>query len=498
MPKIIFLIFLLALIVRFLYFPSNINFAYDQARDSFVSLGILKGDFKILGPPTTAGDTIFHGALIYYVLAPIYFLSGNNPEVAAAVFRIINAVGLLLVFYIGSLIFNRFVGIISAVLFAVSFEQSQYSLFFGHPALGAFTILIFYFGLALWIFKNRAMGFVIALFGLGLTIQFEDANIPLILIFVLYLILFKNKLKLLTLKTLVFGLLAISLTLSTFILSEIKYEFRMSRAILSVIFKLTERSAGNYGNILAVSERFIHDNFLANQTLVPFVLLILVISTLFLFKKQKQQVIFLLLWFSGGISTHFLNPSFTYYYSPGATVALLIFVATLIDVLFQKQKFLAVAVLGLIIFSNLSLVINENYKGANKDMVIQPGMLTVSQRKTVEYIYQKAEGQPFSINALTIPLNVKTTWDYLFNWYGKDKYVYLPVWGGEAADGYPGNLQVITDRSKLPNKRFTIIEPTIGMGQRQIDDFFRVENYFTKVIEEKTFGTIIVQMREKI
>ena len=490
-------IFLLAILIRFLYFPNNINFAYDQARDSFTSLDILKGDFKILGPPTTAGDKIFHGALVYYVLAPIYFFTDNNPEAAAAIFRIINALGVFLVFYIGTIIFNKQVGIVSALFFAISFEQSQFSLFFGHPALGVFTILIFYLGLAMWIFRDNPKGFIIALAGLGLTIQFEDANIPLILLLIIFMLFFHQKLKLLSLKTFIIGVSVFLLSISTFILAEIKYSFRMSEAIIDIILKMNG-SPSAHGNLFKVMGRFVNDNILSIQTLVPLILLIICVSIIVLIKQKtwKKQIIFLSLWFFGGLSTHILNPNFTYYYSPGAAVGLLILVAFLIYSIYQKQKILAVLMLTTIILSNMFSIINENIKGPNSDIVIQSGMLTRDQRYILDYIYEKSNKENFSVNALTVPLNIKTTWDYQFTWYGKNKYGYLPVWGGVAADGYKGYLDVVSDRSKLPAKRFTIIEPTVGIGVEHIEEFFRIENYFTKVIEEKRFGAITVQTRE--
>ncbi len=67
---------------------------------------------------------------------------------------------------------------------------------------------------------------------------------------------------------------------------------------------------------------------------------------------------------------------------------------------------------------------------------------------------------------------------------------------GETAAGFPGNLKVETARDKLPEKQFIIIEPTMGIDQSQIDKFFKEESYFTKLIEEKKFGTIVVQERK--
>lgn len=484
MPKIIFLIFTLAILIRFLYFPENINFSYDQARDSFAALDILKGDLKVLGPPTTAGGNIFHGTLTYYILAPIYLLTNNNPEIAAGVFRLINALGVFLVFYIGKTIFQKEIGLIAALLFAVSFEQSQYSLFFGHPAPGVIGVLIYYLGLTLWFFDNKRWGFILALSGLGLAFQFEDANFVLSLTLLSYLFLFHEKFKSLDFRNFILSVLAFLLVVSTFIISEIKYHFRMSQSLFEIILK-----PSHIFNI----ENVFH--------LVPLIYLLFFVSfIIWLIRKKltRNKGVFLLVWFLVGMIPQILNSGFTYYYSPGATVSLLIIGSFFIYQIYLKYKLLAVFLILVIILSNLSLITSRNYQGVSSDILIQPGLLTSSERAALDYIYTKASGKPFAVNALTVPLNVKTTWDYLFNWYGKDKYGYLPVWGGETANGFPGTLTVVTDRSRLPDTRFTILEPTIGIGQKQIDDFIRIENYFSKVIEEKSFGTIKVQVRERI
>ena len=69
---------------------------------------------------------------------------------------------------------------------------------------------------------------------------------------------------------------------------------------------------------------------------------------------------------------------------------------------------------------------------------------------------------------------------------------------GKPAEGFPGNLPYESSRSKLPETQFLIIEPTIGISQSYLENFFKEENYFTKLVEEKKFGTIIVQKRLKI
>ena len=491
-------VFVVALVIRFLYFPDNVNFAYDQARDSFASLEILKGNLKIIGPPTTASDKIFHGALVYYIWAPIYFLSNHNPETVAAVMRVFNALGVFSVFYIAKNLFNPAVGLISAFLYAISFEQSQYSLFFGHPSLGVTAAMIFYFGLALWFFKQKPIGFIVALFGLGLTIQFEDANALLVLSAVAFSAIFYPKVRFTSIKTVLLGLASFCVVLSTFILAELKYNFRSSQAVFEQVF--SHNSNLNVTQLGKVLVRFSHDNFISYSIFPVLVLSALTLFFVILVRKKdlRFKMLFLLVWLLGGLLPHVLNSNFTYYYSPAATVSLLILMAFLLYQLFNRWKILAIAVIIFITLSNISLTVSQNKKGPNSDIVIQPGMLTYQQKKVLDYIYQTISPQPFSVSAITVPLNINTTWSYLFEWYGWQKYGYLPVWGSEAASGFYGNLKVETARSDLPKLRFLIIEPTVGIEGYIVSDFIKHENYFSKVIDEKKFGTIVVQHRQQI
>lgn len=492
-------IFLLALILRFLYFPGNVNFAYDQARDSFAALDLLKGDLKIIGPPTTISDKIFHGVTFYYFLAPIYFFTNGNIEVAAGVLRIINALGVFLVFAVASNIFNKQAGFLTAFLYAISYEQSQYSLFFGHPSLGVISVLVFYLGLSLLIFKNNPKGLIIALVGLGLTIQAEAVNGFLTLVLAAYVLFYKREFLKTTLKFKTLAVLIFLITVGNYILIEVKYNFRTTGAIISI---LTNSNSGSYSYSIwfLAAKRFIHDNFFANEIFAAFSLLglILIVFAFIRDKNLRSKIKFLIIWFLGGLTPYLLASSFSYYYSPGASVSLLVLISFLIYQLFLRNKVLAAVLALVIVWSNLLLILTQNQKGPNPDIVIQSGMVLGNQKQVLDFIYLKASKDEFAVNALTVPLNVNTTWSYLFEWYGQGRYGYLPVWGGEAAAGFAGNLKVETKRSSLPAKRFLIIEPPVGIEAYRVESVIKEENYFSKIIDEKKFGTIIVQEREVI
>src|SRR3990172_11001918 len=114
-------LFILSLVVRFLYFPGNVYFAYDQARDSYFATEILKGDIRLIGPPSAASTKLFPGPLSLYLYAIVYFIFSPNPETLSAFFRIYNALGEFLVFLIGSKLFSKKVDILSSILFALSY-----------------------------------------------------------------------------------------------------------------------------------------------------------------------------------------------------------------------------------------------------------------------------------------------------------------------------------------------------------------------------------------
>lgn len=487
-------IFFLAILIRFLYFPQDLYFAFDQARDGFKSLEVMQGDFKIIGPPSAASDKIFAGPLVYYIFAPFYFLGEKNPEVVSGFLRIWNALGVFLVLTIGSILFNKWVGALAGFFYAISYEASQYSLFLSHQPMATISNLLFILGLAAFLFKKNRWGLPLAFLGLGLSIQFHYVYFLQVIFLLLAFFFFRKDFRL-DLKS-VFGCAVIFLlTVSTFILAEIKFNFRLLNAFLEGEGFKFYPQAGFYS-----LTRFLHDNILANYSFVWTVGFLTISSLMyFLIKKQvKNQTLFLLIWFLVGALPYFLSGTNSYYYSASVNGAVLIFISYFIYTLAQKKLFLSILILFLISFNNLFLIFQHNPTGVNKEFIIQPGMLLKTEKQVLDYIYQKASGENFAVNGLTVPLQVNTTWSYLIEWYGQDRYGYLPVWGSEVAAGFPGNLQVGTKRSELPDKRFTIIEPTVGIPQKFLDDFFKEENYFSTVAEEKKFGTITVQYRERI
>lgn len=485
-------IFLLAIILRFLYYPQNTYFGFDQARDAFAVKEILDGHLKVTGPSANAGG-INHGVLYYYIFTPFYLFSNGDPTAVSAFLRILNAAGIFILFPIVTILFGEVAALFSVLLFAVSYEQTQFALFLNHPSLAVISVLIFYLGLAYWIFKKKVWGLYLTLFGLGLSIQFHFLGVQFIAIFFLFILFFRSNLPKLNIRNIIISVLAFFLPISSFIVSEIKDN--------SLFLKHTPNGV----DIIKSPSRFfffiyrhIHDNFAANNEIVIVVGLLFLSFLIYCILKKLyiKQIFFLALWFFGGLLIYFFINNDAYFYNPGTGVALLIFSGFLLSKLIKKYKLLTLLISGLIIISNIYLITKNNPLGPNTKINPQIGLLLIDEEKVVDFIYQKAEKKDFSVNALTMPYNVNTTWSYLFEWYGRDKFGYVPVWGGDAAAGFAGNLKVESARSKLPERRFLIIEPQEGIPSYTAETFIKNEETFSETLEKKQFGTIRVWVQK--
>jgi 4-amino-4-deoxy-L-arabinose transferase-like glycosyltransferase len=497
--QILLVIFLLALILRFLYFPHNIYFGFDQARDAYVVGEILLGNLKVLGPSTSI-EGLYHGSLYYYIFAPFYAISSGDPIGVAAVLRILNALGVFIVFWIAKILFNKKTALISAFFYAISFEQTQFAIYINHPSLSIISLLFYYLGWVQYIFQQKKTGFALMLAGLGFSLQFEFVMVYLILTSIILGALHYKTILKLGIKWWILGWVVFIIPLSTYILAEIKYNFRSLQVLPSLLNSNSEDSVMIIRQLWFIIQRFFTYNIYALDGFISLTIIVFVIVILYFFKTntRRHALLFLLIWFISGLFNYMHSYSSIpiLHYGAGASIGLLIFMGFLIGKVLEKNLIFACALVIIPLISNLFLITTLNSKGSLPEVNVQSGMLLSDQKNAINYMYSKSQNEPFSINSLSMPLHVNTTWSYLLENYGNHKFGSIPVWGGNAAAGYPGNIKVEVARSKLPQMRFLIIEPTRGIHQYLIDDFIREENYFTKVVETKYFGAIKVETRE--
>jgi len=479
------LLILIGLFLRLKYWPDFLTFGYEQARDAQLSTIIYSQKKLTLLGPTTEIEGVFHGPIYYYLIGLIYFLFGKNPSWVALWHILMNLACIPIVFWVGKKMFSQRVGLIAAAVFTISYEVISYSLWLSNPSPGLpFIILTYFFFYRA--FKENLKFLPLASFLLAISISF-DLIIVVNLFGAIALGLIYNK-KRINLKTGVASFLAFVIPLINYPLFEIRHSFLMTKKLLSVLgsqdnefknvfqylFNFSEGLAKEFANVLFPIHGF-------------FAGLLMIVLFLFLWKNLRQKKLFsnpyglVLVWLLVNFTTFLIsaavtNSEFSYF---GVNAASSLLLAAFLDNLIVKKRFFWVILIS-------SLVVLGSLRAWQKFLPNPQRRLFDSQRgvilkdtlATIDYTYSQSNKKPFFVDTVTVPLFISPLWDYLYSWYGQEKYGYLPSKETKVSD------------------QFLIIEPGWGdtykiFRQRAIDNL----NKTTTIDEEKKFGMITVEKR---
>lgn len=492
---ILLIILIVGIFFRLFNIWDNITFGYDQARDAQRILEIVTfKDFKLLGQESDIPG-VFHGVLTYYLLAPVYFLGGFNPNFPAIFFSMVNLSGILLLYLASMVIFkSRKAGLIAGFFWALSYEQANFSRFISNASAMSISTTILFLGLAIFIFKKKDWGLIVSVVGFALSVHFNFSQIYLILVYPLLFFIFRPKLNK---KIIVYSLFVLFLILSPFILAELKYHFNTTKALIS--YMQYHRGGfdffGNGSRYVSRTSETIYYSFLTLNRVVAFLSFVIISILGLKLIKNRKTIIFLYIWLfsnlplfvfnSGVLETQIVNSSF---FAP--FTLLVAYCLSRIDI--KRKLYLAIFVASLLIvlLSNLYLFYKDNFK---EIWILSTQNITLrDEKKLIDYTYQSSGGKSFSICALSNPLYSNILWSYLYNWYGKDKYGYTPYWSGQEQVSTTNNL--LYDRNHVP-QRYIIMEPSIGVGGYAKKVFIYMEDHTSTVVEEKKFGDLIIQKR---
>lgn len=490
---VVLLVIILSFVLRTLFISQgSVSFHYDMARDAFLALQIWNNfDLKIIGPPTSTPG-LFHGALYYYLLAPLYGLGKGDPGIVAFFFSFLNSLTVIPIMLLAKDLFKNYKFVILAgFFFAISFEATQYGPWLSNPSPAVLTVVLFFYFLRNWQ-KGKTSGLYLATLMAVFSFQFQFFLIYLLFLIPIFGYIFKIRTDF---KQKTASLLIIFLGLSTFIIAAVK--FKTIQTILAGFLNITSSSQVDFrsqsGDLLLnyidrFTEIFVYNFFPTNVFLGG----LLAIAAVVFLRKQKL-ILFILfsnipIFIFGGHSNTYANVGLL----SGAILA----VVNLIKFTVKWNR-LFTAILILLIFSSNLFAFFKNAPAGQIILVIPNDMVLKNQMKLIDFTYEKAKGQPFSINTLTLPLWTNTTWAYLYNWYGKNKYGYLPVFYGHDQIGLLGN-EVLKKVENPLDKTFFIIEPHIGIP----DDIYQLEigseDSKTEIISEEKFGDLRVQERKPI
>jgi 4-amino-4-deoxy-L-arabinose transferase-like glycosyltransferase len=496
---IIILIVALALILRLLYFK-NITFFYDQARDALTSMEIWQSDpIKILGPQTDFPG-LHHGPLYWYLISPFYFLSGGNPLVVRGFFIALSLINLFFVYDLTRMLFKKKeISFLAVFLYAISFEAIQYARWLSNPAPALLTTTISFWALYKLI-QGKRSALIPLLFFLGLSIQFQFFLAYQIVIFAIIWIVIKGwTLPKIDIKTLLISLAGFLLTISTFIIAEFKFHFQGIAAFVNFLKTQTLFNDSFTNMFLRYIDRLVNNFFLNIWGINLFVAglitcLTLIVTYIFIKNnKDKNELSFLFIWtISPIIINFFAGPNATFI-SLGVLPAVIILTSYLLNYLKEKNKFLFPIAIAIIILGNLNLILSKNREGEVL-FATQKQIILSDELKVIDWIYKEADGKPYKLNTITVPLFINSLWADLFNWYGKEKYGYMPIWWGETQVGVPGAKIKFADESPT-NLHFLIIEPS-SSNDDYIIAIRALENTRSEVIKKEAIGSFVVEERK--
>lgn len=470
---------------------NNVSFHFDMSRDAFTIEQIWKyHHLKLLGPPSS-GAGLFHGVLYYYLLAPFYALGQGNPVFPSVFLILINCLTIIPLFLLGKDFFkSSFWGYFLAGLFVLSFEAAQYAPWLSNPGPAVFTTAWFFYGLYLWI-EKKPKGFILAMIAAAFSVQFQLFLLYFFILLGAAFFIFHPKL---LKRDLIISSLLVVAILSSMVIAVFKFggpsqlihgftPYSSTQTTLDANF--TDLLLAYFNNLAKVFT----NNLIPVNVFLGGILSIAVVVWLFL-KKQSFILVGIfssvIMFFFGGHSNAYANIGLV----PMVFLGFTYFVKSL----YQTNRLMIIGLVVVVGLTNFYMVVKSVPQGQFL-MVIQPDMTLRNQLALVDQTYQTAQGRPFSINSLTVPLWTDTTWAYLYHYYGQKKYGYVPTFYGNDPVGTLG--ADIVGKAQIPTQlKFFIIEPLRGIPGNISDSEMEKENGNTHLIKEYNYGELRLQQRE--
>jgi len=473
------------------YLLQMTTFGFDMARDAYHAYSISHNfDFKILGPGTDIPG-LNHGVMWFYFLAIPYFIAQQDPQIAVLFFFVLSIMTIPFVWLLAERLFkDRGISLVAVILYSFSPLVVPFGSWMSNPILALYCAPPLL--LLLWDMLDKPTVKKSLLVGLllGIMIQVQLANLILLISIPLLLIVFRPRLNFRIVGAFFAGLIVV---LSSYFLVEIKFGGRGVLALMN--FLNGHESAGP--NIRFINDKLVEffqlTVFPFSSTVVSICILLFVVVLATRFKRNRRPVVFLLIWLVNLLIFTFFDTGIshsTFVFIP--SIAALVILVSFAIRKFIANKYLLAGIVLILLFFQIKTVVAWQADDISH-AAIQRSNTAKNYKKIIDYTYLAANGEPFTLNTVTIPLYINTTWAYLYEFYGYRKYGYLPYWGGRTQKDYQGNLE---EKQFGPETRFLIIESTIGIPDAYVLKAQYEEDKVSDIVEEKRFGYVIVQKRK--
>jgi len=456
-----------------------LGFWYDQGRDALVIWDLIHYKRFFLIGPVTGIEGIFLGPFYYYLLAPFYWLGRGSPVFVAAFLSWLTVGAIFLIYYLGTKIYNRKVGLISAFLYGFSYNLVTFSRWLANPnPLPFFTLSALIF--LLRFMKGNKLSLVIASFIIGLCLQLEAASAVWFLPATFFILVWQRK-KSGGLRNLFFAGFAFFLTL----LPQIIFNWRHQGILVDAFkkFLVLDRSFKlSFVKVLKLRLLTYNDVFIGKifpeAGYFRLVTLIILLAGVFFFRKKifsaggKMLAIWLFLPLVGFIFYQGNHGYIWDYYFTGVIPAFIIFLAAILWQLYEKNTITKIIV-GLFLLTFLFVNV-KNLKNYLRNGI---GIKLEAQLKAIDWIYADAKNEDFNYDAY-VPPQIYYSYSYLFRWYGKEKFGREP-------------------NSNLVKNLYTLSEPD-GENPQFLAAWLERQDTIGKIVKDYFWGDITVQKRERL
>lgn len=292
------LITITSLLLRLYKIDQFMTFLGDEGRDVRVLRRLLMGDLVFIGPQTSIGN-MYLGPLYYYLVAPALALSNLNPVGPAIENAFIGVLAVLLTWYVGRSWFNKWVGLLAALFFAISPVAIIYSRSSWNPNPMPFFSLLAIWGI--WqVWKNNKYKYLsIVAISMAFALQMHYLGLLLLPVLGIYWLLTLKSIW--NLKTQLskfifhssFGVLEFLILMSPLVLFDLKHNFMNTKAF-QVFFSDRQTTVNlnpaRSDRFLPILNQVTSDMILSRQdTFTLFFGLAFVILGLYFFVKSKQK-----------------------------------------------------------------------------------------------------------------------------------------------------------------------------------------------------------------
>lgn len=475
------LIIILGLLLRFTFLlPDRFIFFLDAARD-FILVDQIVTDHKLFLIGGRSGvQGIFHGPLWLYMLVPIALIAQGNPYLMSILTMVAYVSVSVVLSYV---IAKHFYGRVVATLFALTLVTAQsivtFSLMMTNAHMAPVVFIGFLFA-GISFMRGNEKSLLVQALCVGLMVHFESAfAVFLPLLIVLQFLLAK---RIARWKTLFMSCVVFTLSISSYIVFELRHSFLMTNTVLNIISGKIQPSpdSQHLQNIgVLISDRlsgffyyFMRPFAWEHIILNIFSIGALLVGTSFVLrgrshdssgKNNKELIwIFSIPWIYYTVFLLYKQILWAHY-SFALTTSASLLTAILVSRLFllgKTQKILA-ATITIAIFLSVAIAIVQTIYSLRK----LPSKDYLSQRDAAEYVLTDSKGEAnyfvYDPGQLTYKM------DYLIRYFArsknvriqnnKERYVYLflyppPTWNPGGAQWWKENIintqgEVVAERN---------------------------------------------------